>query len=111
MIARPPRPLSFFDRAGIVIVSMLGTCIGLLAALMSDTTFTPIFAVVVPGIVAGVLAAKIFGTTAAVFSTALANGAICRSLLYAWDRLTNALVDRIPSWVGNSIRILKSRWL
>ncbi len=66
------RRLSLFDRVGIVIVAILGTCIGFLAFLMTDVTH-PIGTVVAPFF-----------------------GALCAILLYAWDRLANALATGIP---------------
>jgi hypothetical protein len=66
------RRLSLFDRVGVVIVAILGTCIGFLAFLATDVTH-PI------------------GATLTSFF-----GALCAILLYAWDRLANALARELP---------------
>ena len=88
-----PKPgnLDALDRAGVVIVTILGTCLGLLMALASDIRLTPMFVVMFPGLAVGYVAAKLFGFTAAVVLTALANGAVYGLLLYSWDRLCSKL--------------------
>ena len=69
MTVRRARPLSAFDRAGVVIVTVLGICAGFFAAMTSDVPFV--------------------GTGA----VAISYGAIFGLLLYAWLRFANALVD------------------
>ena len=66
------RRLSLFDRVGIVIVAILGTCIGFLALSATDVTDPSVTAV------------------------APLLGAFCAILLYAWDRLANALARELP---------------
>jgi hypothetical protein len=89
MIARTARALSLFDRTGIVIVALLATCVGLFAA-----------AGLALGIASrrdlvGMGEARAFGLTAIVCTAALCNGAVFGFLLYAWDRVANALADRL----------------
>ena len=88
---RKPGTLDAFDKVGVAIVTILGTGLGLLIALASDTRLTPMLIVIFPGVAVGYLAFKLFGITAGVVLTALANGAIYGLLLYAWDRLCNTL--------------------
>jgi uncharacterized membrane protein len=86
-----PGTLDAFDKIGVVVVTILGTGLGLLTALASDIRLTPMFVVMFPGLAVGYVAAKLFGFTAGVVSTALANGAVYGLLLYAWDRLADRL--------------------
>jgi hypothetical protein len=88
------RPLSTFDRVGVVIVALLGTCIGFFAALTTDTNFMGL-SIMSPGTLIGAGVASVLGLTAGICVSALANGAIFGLLLYSWDRMANALVDRI----------------
>lgn len=87
---RKPGNLDAFDKAGVVVVTVLGTGIGLIVGLGSDIPLIP-FVVICPGLALGYLASKLFGTTSGIVVTAIANGAICGLLLYAWDRLCNKL--------------------
>lgn len=90
---RKPGTLDAVDRAGVVGVTILGTALGLLIAVASDIPLKPIVFVMFPGFAVGYVAAKLFGFTAAVVLTALANGAIYGLLLYSWDRLCNKLAS------------------
>src|SRR5437879_1637934 len=94
-----PRTLSTFDRIGVVIVTILGACIGLEMALASDIKLTPTLALLFPGLVIGFVVAQILGITAGVLVCAAANGAAYGLLLYGWNRLVSALAQRIPKWL------------
>ncbi len=98
VMTRVARPLSRFDRAGVIIVALLGLCVGFLAAAATDTKLTLAFGIMSPGVLIGAGAGKLFGTATGVCVAALSNGAVCGLLLYAWDRITNTLVDRIAAW-------------
>src|SRR5689334_16918078 len=91
-----PRQLSTFDRVGIVVASILGTCIGLVVAVASDVSLTPVVALLFPGFVVGMIVARLFGITAGVLACSVSNGAAYGFLLYGWCRLTSALRRRIP---------------
>jgi hypothetical protein len=80
IVVRTARSLSTFDRVGIAVVTALGTCIGLLAAVTG-------FGMTVPGILVGVGAAVSSGATGGFF-------------LYAWDRFVNSLTDRLRAYHG-----------
>jgi hypothetical protein len=67
---RAARPLSRFDRVGVIIVSLLGLCASFLAVATTGTK--PTWA----------------------FAADLCKGPIAGLLLYAWDRLVNAVVER-----------------
>jgi hypothetical protein len=88
-----PKPgnLDAIDRAGVVVVTILGIGLGLMIATASDVRLTPMLFVMFPGFGVGYLAFKMFGLTAGVVVTGVANGAIYGLLLYAWDRLANKL--------------------
>src|ERR1700688_2035147 len=88
--------LSLFDRVGIVSVTLLGICIGSLFALASD--LPPIVAVLCPGLLVGLLAARVFGIAAGVVASGVFTGAAYGILLYAWDRLMNRLRQWIARW-------------
>jgi hypothetical protein len=88
--------LSAFDRAGIVVVVLLGTCIGLEIAMASHIRLTPTLALLFPGVLIGFGVARIFGVAAGVFVCATANGAAYGLLLYGWYRLSSALACGIP---------------
>jgi hypothetical protein len=53
--------LSTFDRVGVGLVSILGTCIGLMMSLASDIRVTPAVALLFPGLLVGVVGAQLFG--------------------------------------------------
>jgi hypothetical protein len=91
-------PLSTFDRMGVGLVSILGTCIGLMVGLASDLRLTPVVALLFPGFLAGMIASRLFGITSAVLACGVSNGASYGFLLYGWCRLAEALRQRIPSW-------------
>jgi uncharacterized membrane protein len=90
--------ISAFDRVGIVVVSILGTCIGLLIGVASDVSLTPAVALLFPGLVAGTIVSRLFGITAGVVACGVSNGAAYGLLLYGWYRLAAALRWRIPIW-------------
>ena len=95
---RTNRRLSTFDRVGVVIVGVIGTLAGLVVALGSHIILTPLLVMLFPGLLAGWSVAQVFGTTAGVIACGVANGAVCGFLLYAWDRLANAIASCIPNW-------------
>ena len=80
-----------FDRVGVVIVTLLGTCMGLMVALASDIRLTPVLALLFPVLVMGIVVARLFGAAAGVFACGVSNGAAVGFLLYGWYRLANAL--------------------
>jgi hypothetical protein len=82
-------PLSTFDRIGVAVVALLGTCLGWEIATASDIHFTPMLAVIFPGALVGFAVSKFVGYTVAVIVSGLANGAIYGLLLYGWNRLAN----------------------
>jgi hypothetical protein len=90
---RKPGTLDAFDKTGVVVVTILGTGLGLLIAVASDIPFKPRVIVMFPGLAVGCVACKLFGLTAGIVVTALANGTIYGLLLYAWDRLCNKLAS------------------
>jgi hypothetical protein len=91
---RKPGTLDTFDKTGVVVVTILGTGIGLIVALGSDVRLIP-FVVICPGLVIAYPAAKLFGPTVSIVLTAIANGAIYGFLLYAWDRLADKLSNKL----------------
>ena len=91
--------LSAFDRVGIVVITLLGTCIGLEIGLASDIRLTPILALLFPGLLIGFGVARICGLAAGVFACATANGVAYGLLLYGWYRLSSALAYSIPKWL------------
>jgi hypothetical protein len=91
--------LSAFDRVGIVVITLLGTCIGLEIGLASDIRLTPILALLFPGILIGLGVARILGVAAGVFACGAANGAAYGLFLYGWYRLSSALAYSIPKWL------------
>lgn len=93
--------LSAFDRIGLVVVTLLGTCIGLEIGLASDISLTPILALLFPGLLIGFGVARILGLAAGVFTCAAANGAAYGLLLYGWYRLSSGLAYRIPKWLDS----------
>ena len=90
---RKPGTLDAFDKVGVVVVTILGTCLGLLTAVASDIPLTPMLFIIFPGLAVGYVASKLFGLTVTVVLMAIANGAIYGLLLYAWDRLANELAS------------------
>ena len=98
--------LSTFDRVGLELVSILGTWLGLMIALASDTRLTPAVALLFPGFVVGIIVTRLFGVTAGVLTCGVSNGAAYGFLLYGWYRLAAALRRKIPQWlaaVANSL--------
>jgi hypothetical protein len=98
--------LSTFDRVGVGLVSILGTCIGLMIAVAPDVRLTPETALLFPGLAVGMTVARLFGITAGVLACGVSNGAVYGFLLYGWCRLIAALRRRIPTWfsaVGKSV--------
>jgi len=97
-----PRKLSTFDRAGVVVVALLGACLGgMFATAMArgnDITITPTLAFIIPGLPIGMAVSRMLGLSAGIFASALSNGAAYGLILYGWDRLANALANRIPTW-------------
>ena len=87
--------LSTFDRVGVGLVSVLGTCIGLMMALAPHIQLIPLVALLFPGLPVGVVVARLFGLTAGVLACGVANGAAYGLLLYGWCRLANALRQRL----------------
>jgi hypothetical protein len=95
--------LSAFDRVGIVVITLLGTCIGLEIALASDIKPTPILVLLFPGLLIGFGVGRILGITAAgVLVCAATNGAAYGLLLYGWYRLSSALA--YSNKAGNATR-------
>ena len=90
--------LSTFDRVGIGLVSILGTCIGLMIALASDIRLTPVVALLFPGLLVGMVVARLFGIAVGVLACGVSNGAAYGFLLYGWYRLPAALRRGIPIW-------------
>jgi hypothetical protein len=101
--------LSTFDRVGVGLVSILGTCIGLIIAAASDIRLTPVVALQFPGLVVGMIVARLFGMTAGVLACGVSNGAAYGFLLYGWCRLTAALRRRIPKWFAAVGAVLAHR--
>jgi len=99
---RTPRNLSTFDRAGVVVVTLLGACLGgMIATAMArgnDITITPTLDFIIPGLPIGMPVSRMFGLSAGIFASALSNGAAYGLILYGWDRLANAMANRIPTW-------------
>jgi hypothetical protein len=91
--------LSAFDRAGIVVVMLLGTCIGLEIASASDIRLTPMLALLFPDVLIGFGVAPILGAPVGVIACAAANGAAYGFFLYGWYRLSSALAYGIPKWL------------
>jgi hypothetical protein len=87
-------PLSTFDRIGVAVVSLFGTCLGWEIATTSDIHFTLMLAVIFPGTVIGFTVAKLVGLKVAVIVSGVANGAIYGLLMYGWNRLANRLSRR-----------------
>jgi hypothetical protein len=88
-----PGNLDTLDRAGVVIVTILGTALGLLISVAWDIRLIPMVIVIFPGVTIGYVAFKLFGLTAGIVVTGLANGAAYGLVLYAWDRLANKLAS------------------
>ena len=82
-------------------VSIFGTGIGIMIALASDIGPTPAAVLLFPGFLAGMIVARLLGTTAGVVAGAVSNGAAYGFLLYGWCRLAAALRRRIPSWFAS----------
>jgi len=76
------RPLSYFDRAGILIVAILGICTVVCAAMTTDDEFA----------LCGAIFTSLF----------------CGLLLYAWDQLANALRTALPEWFARFGRALRT---
>jgi hypothetical protein len=87
--------LSTFDRIGVAVVALLGTCLGSERALEISTahnvSFTPVLAVIFPGAVIGFAISTFVGLTVTVIVSGLANGVIYGFLMYGWNRLANRL--------------------
>lgn len=88
---RKPGTLDAFDKVGVVVVTILGTGIGLMIATTSDIRLTLMLFIIFPGVAVGYLTFKLFGLTAGVVLTGVVNGASYGLLLYAWDGLANKL--------------------
>jgi len=101
--------LSTFDRVGVGLLSILGTCIGLMISLASDLRLTPMVTILFPGLVVGTTVARLFGITAGVLACGVSNGAACGLLLYGWCRLTATLRRRIPGWFATLANSLVRR--
>jgi hypothetical protein len=101
--------LSTFDRMGVGLVSILGTCIGLMIALASDIRLTPAVALLFPGLLVGVIVARLFGIAAGVLACGVSNGAAYGFLLYGLCRLAAALRRRIPIWFAALANALAHR--
>jgi hypothetical protein len=101
--------LSTLDRVGIVILSILGTCMGLLIGLASDIRLTPAVALLFPGVLVGMIVARLFGITAGVLVCGVSNGAAYGFLLYGWCRLAVALRRNIPTWLAAVAAVLSHR--
>jgi hypothetical protein len=88
--------LSTFDRIGVVVVALVGACLGWGIATASDIRFTPMLAVFLPGCAVGFVVSKFVGLKVAVIVSGVANGAIYGLVLYGWNRLANAISGRRP---------------
>ncbi len=92
--------LSTIDRIGVSVVVCIGTVIGAGIAVASDLRLTPLPLMLFPGLVAGILAFKLFGMVAGVVACAISNGFVYGLALYCWMRLLNALTGVLPLWLG-----------
>ena len=88
--------LDKIDRAGVAVVALFGTLFGLMIAGTSDTTLRA--SVLFPALAAGFVAAKAFGFSTRIIVCGLANGATYGTVWYAWLRLVNGVISRIPRW-------------
>jgi hypothetical protein len=103
-LRRTQERLSGFDKLGVVVVAFLGTVLGLMITMTSDTKLTPSLFVMFPGLAIGYIAFKLFGLATAVALTAVANGAIYGILLYSWDRLVNRISRRATDYARASTK-------
>ena len=63
-------------------------------------------ALLFPGLVVGIVVARLFGITSGVLAYGMSNGAVYGFLRYGWFRLTAALRRKIPTWfsaIANSV--------
>lgn len=88
-----------FDRVGVLIVTVIGSLIGLEIALASDIKLTPLVATLFPGLLVGVVVARAFGEVAGVITCAVSNGALYGLALYCWIRLATAIAHSFPIWL------------
>ena len=89
--------LSTFDRIGVVVVALLGTCLGLEGlnmATANDSFGLPAVAVILPGAVIGFLILKFVGFAVAVIVSGVSNGVIYGVFMYGWNRLANRISGR-----------------
>ena len=87
-------PLSTFDRIGVAVVALLGTCLGFGIATVNDIAFTPTLALIFPGSVLGFAVSKFVCRNVAGIVSGVTNGAIHGLLLYGWNRLANRIPRR-----------------
>lgn len=81
------RRLSSFDRAGVVILTLLGAYLGFEFGSASDVTLTPV-SILFPR--------RILGVDAGVLASTVSTGVACGLLLYGWNRLLNAATADLP---------------
>ena len=79
-------------------MALSGTLIGLMIASASDIGPTAAIFALFPGLVPGFLAAKLYGRTVGIVVCGLTNGTIYGTLWYAWLRVLNSVISRIPVW-------------
>jgi hypothetical protein len=79
--------LSTFDRIGVAVVALLGTCLGWGISTANDIVLTPTLAVLFPGSVVGFAVLKFVGRNIAGIVSGVANGGIYGLVLYGWNRI------------------------
>ena len=88
------KALSTFDRIGVAVVALLGTCLGWGITIANDIALTPTLAFIFPGSAIGFAASKIVGRNIAGIVSGAANGVIYGLLLYGWNRIANRISGR-----------------
>ena len=82
---------------------------GLLLTLASDVRLTPTVISLAPGLLLGLVVARLFGVAVGVLACGVSNGVAYGSLLYGWYRLTAALRQHIPMWLATVAAVLAHR--
>jgi hypothetical protein len=90
-------PLSTFDRIGVAVVALPGSCLGwegLAIATANDVSSPPSITVILPGALIGFVMAHFVGIKVAGIASAVPNGAIYGLLMYGWNRFASRISVR-----------------